>query len=69
MMTFGERLRELRKSRGLSMEAFAKEIGTSVSVLSNIESDDSYPSFSRFAKMLKVLNVTAEEFFKGVDLY
>jgi len=69
MMTFGERLRELRKSRGLSMDDFAKEIGTSKTVLSNIESDDSYPSFVRFAKMLKVLNVTAEMFFRGVDLY
>jgi len=69
MMTFGERLRELRKAHGLSLEAFAKEIGTSETVLSNIESDDSYPSFSRFAKMLKVLNVTAGEFFEGVDLY
>lgn len=69
MMTFGERLRELRKARGLSMEAFAKEIGTSKTVLSNIESDDSYPSFVRFAKMLKVLDVTAAEFLKGVDLY
>lgn len=69
MMTFGERLRELRKARGLSMDDFAKEIGTSKTVLSNIESDDSYPSFVRFAKMLKVLNVTAEVFFKGVDLY
>ena len=69
MMTFGERLRELRKARGLSMVDFAKEIGTSKTVLSNIESDDSFPSFVRFAKMLKVLNVTAAEFFKGVDIY
>lgn len=69
MMTFGERLRELRKARGLSMEAFAKGIGTSKTVLSNIESDDSFPSFVRFAKMLKVLDVTAAEFFEGVDLY
>lgn len=69
MMTFGERLRELRKARGLSMVDFAKEIGTSKTVLSNIESDDSYPSFVRFAKMLKVLNVTAAKFFEGVDLY
>lgn len=68
-MTFGERLRELRQSLGMSMDDFAKAIGIGRATLSSYEADIAYPSLAKVVKMLKVLELTAEEFFKGVNLY
>lgn len=68
-MTFGERLRELRQSLGMSADNFAKAIGVGKATLSSYETDIVYPSLAKVVKMLKVLELTAGEFFKGVDLY
>lgn len=68
-MTFGEKLRELRKSLGMSMDEFAKAIGVGKATLSSYETDTVYPSLAKVVKMLKVLELTAEEYFKGVILY
>ena len=68
-MTFGERLRELRIAKGFNAKTFYLETKVSASTLSQYENDIAYPSFSKLAFMLKKLNVSAEEFFKGVELY
>lgn len=53
----------------MSADDFAKAIGVGKAALSNYETDTVYPSLAKVVKMLKVLELTAEEFFKGVILY
>lgn len=68
MKTFGQRLREVRESRGYNAKAFAPEVKVSLSSLSQYENDISYPSMSKLAFIFKKLDITPEEFFKGVEL-
>jgi transcriptional regulator with XRE-family HTH domain len=62
MKTFGERVRELREERGLSLREFARKLGgISAAFLSDIELGRRYPSDRVLASMAKVLGVQVKE--------
>ncbi len=60
--TFGKRLAELRKKRGFSQELFSELIGISQRNLSKHETGKSFHRRC-FAEILKVLNISAKDFF------
>ena len=57
---FGERLRQLRKERGLSLDELAKVLGTSKQVLSRYETNQRVPKVSVAAEYAKKLDVSLE---------
>ena len=64
---FGERLRELRKERELSQEAFADICGFDRTYISGMERGVRNPSLTAIETLAKALNVPVEEFFKDLD--
>lgn len=59
----GNRLRELRKRRGIKQEQLAELISVEPATISNIENGKNYPSLSNLENILKVLNVSFIEAF------
>ncbi|MEI6478280.1 MAG: helix-turn-helix domain-containing protein [bacterium] len=57
-LTSGEKIRELRKERGLSIEALANEAGITAVALSNIELKSAAPQRSTILKLLDCLDST-----------
>jgi transcriptional regulator with XRE-family HTH domain len=62
MKTFGQRVRELREKRDLSLREFAKKLGDlSAAFVSDVELGRRFPSEKVLEKMAHVLKVSAEE--------
>jgi transcriptional regulator with XRE-family HTH domain len=61
----GVRLLHLRKERGLSLRALAKECGLSVNAINRIERGESSPTVSSLRRLAHALNVQVVEFFKA----
>jgi transcriptional regulator with XRE-family HTH domain len=59
----GNRLRSLRKTRGLSLRALAQKAGVAVSFLSRIESGNGSPTLATLLKLLEALDISAPDFF------
>ena len=59
-VTFGERLRELRKEKEMSQEEFAKILGTSKQILSRYELDQRTPKIDQVLKYAQKLNVSVD---------
>ena len=60
--TFGNRIRELREKKGLSLREFGKGLGgLSAAFLSDIELGRRYPSDRVIEEMARVLDVDVEE--------
>ena len=57
----GERIRRLRKSRGLSQKDFANRLGVSNSRVSNWEQGINRPDADILAQICRVLNVSPSE--------
>lgn len=57
MPTFGENLRELRKSRGYSQDKFAREIGSNQMTLSSWEVGTRMPQLSTIQHIADVFHV------------
>jgi transcriptional regulator with XRE-family HTH domain len=57
----GERVRELRESRGVTQEALAFDAGIHVNHLSTIERGEANPSFLVLLSIAKVLSATVAE--------
>ncbi len=55
--TFGEMIKEVRETAGLSRSALAKSIGVSASTLKNWEKDKTKPSKKNLKKLKKALNI------------
>jgi transcriptional regulator with XRE-family HTH domain len=66
-MKIGERLRECRKRRGLSLRALAQASGVTVGALSQIENDHSSPSVSTLKRVLNPLGLSMADFFGEVE--
>ena len=62
MPTFGDRLRELRNSRGWTQEQLAERLGTSKQVISRYESGLRSPKISVVAQWAEKLGVPLEQF-------
>ena len=64
-MTFGERLRELRKAKNLSQRALAEKVGINFTYLSKVESEKldfaQYPSEDLIRKLAKALEADVDE--------
>lgn len=64
----GERIREFRKTKGLTQEQLAELIGVEPRHISRIEGGYNSPSIERLAKISEVLNVPIKEFFNFMHL-
>ncbi len=62
-VTVGERLRELREARGISMRSLATRSGLSANALSMIERGKASPSVSTLYKLAEALGVPITDFF------
>ena len=58
MASFGKRVAELRKAKKLSQTALAKQLNTSVSVISRYERDEMTPSIDTAKKLAELLETT-----------
>lgn len=57
-MQFGERLRKLRTSQGLTVRELARRVGVSASYISQLENNESKPSYSTLKKLAEVTGAT-----------
>jgi len=63
-MDIGDRLRQLREARGISMRALARQSGLSANALSMIERGRTSPSVSTLYKLAEGLNLPITAFFR-----
>lgn len=66
-VSFGNRIRELRKSRGLSQEALADLAELDRSYIGGVERGDRNISLNNIQKLSIALNVNITEFFKELN--
>ena len=67
MLALAKRIRELRKRRGLSQEAFADRAGLHRVAVGWIEQGRRVPSLLTLAKISRGLDISLSELLKGVD--
>ena len=67
MRSLGQSLRELRTFAGISQREFAENLGTTQQRVSEWEMGKCEPSLYSVVKILRVLDITFEEFIDGVD--
>ena len=63
-MQFGERLRNLRRCKGMTQEQFAEEASISVDFLSLLERGINAPSFDTLEKLAIALDVPIKHLFE-----
>jgi len=59
----GDRIREIRESRGLSQEAFGKTLGLSRNTIMKIEKGETNPSSETLNHIIKTYKVSADYLF------
>lgn len=59
-MTFGKRLRQIRKERNMTQDEFAQLLGTSKQILSRYEREDRSPRIEVVRKYAEALHVSAD---------
>jgi transcriptional regulator with XRE-family HTH domain len=62
-LQIGERIREIRDLRGLSLRALADHCGLSINAISRIERDESSPTVASLHRLAGALNVPITTFF------
>ncbi|MCL2488177.1 MAG: helix-turn-helix domain-containing protein [Oscillospiraceae bacterium] len=60
MFDFGARMKELRKSKGLSQHQVAKKLDVTKSTISGYENNTRFPSFDAIPKIALLYNVSAD---------
>ena len=60
MKVFGERLKEIREERGVSMSELARQMGTSQQNISRWEKGERVPSGETLIKLADFLNVSID---------
>ena len=60
-MTFGSKLKKMRKDRGLTQDELAKELGLSKTSLVRYELDKREPNFEAIKKIENYFNVSIDE--------
>lgn len=63
---FGQRIRELRNSKGVSQEKFALSIDMDRTYYASVESGKRNISLNNIDKIAKGLDLSLEELFKGL---
>ncbi len=66
-MNIAERIRNLRKARGISQEEFADQIGVSRQAVSKWESEQSMPDIEKIILISDFFGVTTDYLLKGVE--
>lgn len=66
-LDLGTRLKEIRSQRGLSQTELAKLVGVTASTISQIESNQIYPSLPALIKMAEILSVKVSSFFGELE--
>ena len=61
---FGQHLRRIRESKGISLRELATEIESNKSTLSKIENGVNIPTVYFFKRICEGLNISESEFFK-----
>lgn len=59
-MTFGEKLRTLRKGMNLTQQQLAQRVGVQKSIISYYESGERYPSYDVLVKICRIFHVTTD---------
>lgn len=59
----GQKIKEIRKTAGVTQEIFSEKIGIEPSSLSNIENGKSYPSMQTVLKIMEEYNISPDKFF------
>ena len=68
-MTVGQRIKQLRQKRYWSKNRLAREMDITYSHnISVWENDQAEPRLYAFFKLCRALNISMDEFMKGVDL-
>lgn len=65
--TFGARIREVRKSFGLTQEEFSKRSGISLSSIKRYEANERQPNMDQIDKMAAAVGLTREFFMWSFD--
>ena len=60
-MVNGEKIRQIRKSLGMSQEALANQIGVSKVTICWYENNERTPTLDNFLKLADILNITLDE--------
>ena len=63
---FGNRVKDLRRSRNLSQEKFALQIDMDRTYLASIESGKRNVSLENISKLASGLEISLEELFRGI---
>lgn len=66
MKAFGKRVAEVRKSRGVTQQHLAEQIGMSVVAIAYIETGKRWARLGTLSKIAKSLKVDIQELFKGL---
>lgn len=66
-MTTGNRIRELRKKKGMSQTELAEKIGVSLNTMSKIESDKSDIPSESLKKVSEIFEVSADYLLSGKE--
>ena len=61
MVTFGEKLYQMRKAHGLSQEALAEKLNTSRQAISKWENNNGYPETEKIILIAKLFQVSLDE--------
>lgn len=64
-MTLGQRLYEMRRSKGLSQEQVADVLGVTRQTVSKWETDQTTPDFDKILPLCELYNMTTDELLKG----
>lgn len=67
LVRFGERVRELRKDRGLSQEAFADLCGLDRTYIGGIERGERNLALRNIELIAATLDITLSELMRGLD--
>lgn len=67
-MTLGQRIRSLRKNRGLTLIDLSKRAECDISVLWAWEHDKYQPNIYHTKMLAKAFNITIDELLEGVEL-
>ncbi len=65
--TFGERLRQIRRNRGLTLKQVSVRSGLSISFLSDLERNQTSPSTTSIQRLANALKVSPSRILTGVD--
>ncbi len=62
-MSLGDKVRQIRKQRGLSQEELGEKVGLQRSQISKIESNDRRTTYERQIKLAEALNCNVADFY------